>query len=94
MFTEVVDDTATVDTVKLALSALDGIKTLVGTEATDGLLLDSATTAPPTGATPDNVAVPCDDVPPTTLVGFSVTEDMLTGGSGFTVNEALLEVPE
>ena len=50
----------------------------VGTTATAVLLLASFTTVPPTGAAPLNVTVPWEDVPPFTLVGFSVSEDRET----------------
>ena len=38
------------------------------------LLLLKVTVAPPAGAGPLNVTVPCELVPPTTLVGFSVSD--------------------
>jgi hypothetical protein len=93
MVTDVEDATATVDTVKLALSEPAGIETLAGTDATDGLLLVSEMTAPPDGARLDNRAVPCDDAPPTTLVGFSESDARVTGGRGFTINVAFLDTP-
>lgn len=45
--------------------------TLAGTVATPVLLLESVTTAPPDGAAALSVAVPCDEVPPTTFVGLT-----------------------
>jgi len=39
------------------------------------LLLESATCAPPVGAGPLNVTVPVDEFPPTTLAGFTVSEE-------------------
>jgi hypothetical protein len=51
--------------------------TLTGTEATEVLPLASVTTAPPAGAAALNVTVPVDPVPPVTLAGFAVKEEML-----------------
>jgi hypothetical protein len=67
-------DTTFVFTGKMAEVAPFSTVTLVGTIATF-LLLASATTAPPAGAGPDNVTVPCEGIPPFTVVGFSVSED-------------------
>lgn len=67
-------------TVKVALVAPAGTVTLVGTKATEELLLDSITTAPPFGAGPLSVTVPVEDPGPTTLDGLSVSE--ATVGSG------------
>ena len=84
--------TACVLTVKLALLAPAGMVTLAGTLAAL-LLLESATCAPPEGAAALRVTVPVDDcAPPVTLVGFSVSEETVTGG-GFTVSEAVRVVP-
>src|SRR5262245_16803202 len=53
------------------------------------LLLESVTCAPPEGAAALRVTVPVDDcAPPLTLVGFSVSEETVTGG-GVTVSEAV-----
>ena len=76
-------------TVNAALVAPAAIVTLAGTRATVVLLLESATCAPPAGAGPLNVTVPVDELPPTTLVGFSVsveseTEAVLLGASSNT----------
>lgn len=49
--------------------------TFPGTVAREVLLLVSATTAPPAGATELNVTVPVEEVPPTTLVGLKVKRD-------------------
>lgn len=51
--------------------------TLAGTEAADVLALLSVTTAPPLGAAPVKVIVPCDVVPPTTEDGLRLTAERL-----------------
>jgi hypothetical protein len=70
-------DTVTNDvaTANVAVVAPAATVTLTGTVAADTLPLPSVTTAPPTGAPADSVTVPVDPVPPTTLAGFSDTED-------------------
>jgi hypothetical protein len=62
---------------KVALEAPATIVTLAGTETTDVFALLSVTTAPPLGAPPVNVIVPCAVFPPTTEVGLTVTPDRL-----------------
>jgi len=87
MSAEVVTRTMDVFTVKVALVAPAGTVTLEGTVAAR-LLLESRTCAPPAGAGPLSVAVPVEDcAPPTTLVGFSSTEETVGrgGGGGVTV---------
>ncbi len=64
--------------------------TLAGTRAAVVLLLESATTAPPVGATLLSVTLPLDDVPPTTLLGLRVTE---ASDGGFTVRAPVLLKP-
>jgi hypothetical protein len=84
--------TACVLTVKLALPEPAGMVTVAGALAAL-LLLESATCAPPDGAAALSVTVPVDDcAPPVTLVGFSVSEETVTGG-GVTVSEAVCVVP-
>jgi len=70
---------AVVDTVKLAFAAPTGTVTLAGTVATAGLLLESATVTPPTGAEPLRVTVPVEAVPPVTLAGLRLKEERLGG---------------
>ena len=81
MLTEVFAVTETVLTVKLAVVAPAATVTLLGTVATAGVPLDRATTAPPLGAALVSVTVPCDGLPPTTFVGFIVSEERL-GAAG------------
>jgi len=86
--------TAVVVMEKLALTALAATVTLAGTVATVVLLLDSVTMAPPAGAAVVNVTAPVDPVPPTTLVGLTVTEERLgAAATGSTVNTAEREAP-
>ena len=63
--------------VKLALVAPAPTVTLAGTVAA-ALLSESDTTAPPDGAAPVSVTVPCEVLPPTTLVGFTVNVERVT----------------
>jgi hypothetical protein len=64
--------------------------TLAGTVATAVLLLDSVTTEPPDGAGPLSVTVPCDEMPPVTVVGDSdsVESDGALAAPGVTVSTA------
>ena len=87
--------TALVFTGKVALVAPARTATLEGTLAAP-LLLESATCAPPAGASPLSVTVPVEDcTPPITLVGFSVSEEREGAGgeAGVTVSEADLLTP-
>ena len=94
MVTGVDAATALVVTAKVALVAPAGTVTLEGTLATAVLLLESVTWAPPAGAGPLSVTVPVEDcTPPTTLVGFSVSDERGGGAEGVTVREAVLLIP-
>jgi len=73
-------------TLKVALLLPAGTVTLEETLAAP-LLLESVTCAPPAGAGPLKVTVPVDDcTPPTTLVGFNVSEETVGRGGGITVS--------
>ena len=69
----VVEDTPEVVIVNVAVLLPDVTVTLVGVVAEE-LLSDNVTTVPPEGAGPLIVTVPVDELPPTTEVGFRVTE--------------------
>ena len=69
--------TPTVEIVKVALVAPPATVTLAGVVA-DAELSESVTTAPPVGAGPVKVTVPCDELPPVTLVGFTVNVERVT----------------
>ena len=79
MVTPVFAATVEVLTLKVALEAPAGTVTLAGTETTDVFALLSVTTAPPLGAPPVNVIVPCAVLPPTTEVGLTLIADRLAG---------------
>src|SRR5437867_1540172 len=87
--------TELVVTVKLALVAPWGTVTLGGGVATAELVVPSDTTAPPAGAAALKVTVPVEELPPTTLLGFSV-RDVTTGEpppGGVTTSVADVVVP-
>jgi len=96
ILTEVEVRTIDVFTVKVALVAPAGMIALEGTLAAAVLLLERATCAPPAGAGALSVTVPAEDcIPPTTPVGFSVSEERVGAGgaAGVTVSEADLVAP-
>jgi hypothetical protein len=77
--------TVVVVTVKVRLLDPAGTVTLAGTVAALESS-ESETTAPPLGAGALRVTVPVEELPPTTLVGLTVTaESAAVGGDGFTV---------
>ena len=76
----------------VAVVAPLGTVTFAGTLATEVLLLDKDTTAPPEGAGPLSVTVPVEGLPPTTLDGFTPNELNDTAG-GVTVRGAVLVTP-
>jgi hypothetical protein len=88
----VVPTTALVVTVKIAVVAFAGTRTVAGTVAA-ATLLDSVTRVPPAGADPLRVTVAVElAVPPTTLAGFNTT-DCTAVATGLTVNAATTEEP-
>ncbi len=92
-----VELTAEVVTVKVAVVAPAATVTLAGTVA-DALLLDKLTTAPPVGAALLSVTVPVEVPPPVTEVGFKLRRLREGADAGFTVNgkvstSLLLSVP-
>src|SRR5205823_11709817 len=92
MVAEVDMRTIDVFTGKVTLLLPAGTVTLEGTLAA-ALLLESVTCAPPAGAGPLRVTVPVEDcTPPTTLVGFKVSDERVTGG-GVTASDAVLLAP-
>jgi len=79
MTTLVLVVTAEVVTVKEAFEEPAVTLTLDGTAATDGFALVMLTKAPPLGAPPVNVIVPCAEPPPTREVGLTLTAERLAG---------------
>jgi hypothetical protein len=90
--TEVEKITILVFTVNVAVVNPAGTVTLPlgGTLATDGLLLERETTAPPLGAGPFSVTVPVEGFPPVTAVGLMLSEERT---AGITVSVAVCGVP-
>jgi hypothetical protein len=67
-------DTCLVFAVNVAEFTPAGTVSVGGTRITAVLPLASVTTAPPAGAGPLRVTVPCEAVPPLTVVGMSTSE--------------------
>ena len=86
-------DTVALVTVNVALVLPTATVTDAGTVAADALLLASTTTAPPVGAAPFKVTVPCELLPPVTLVGFRLMEFKATVIAGVTVRLVVCVVP-
>src|SRR5687767_12003713 len=89
MVTVVDEATELVVMVNVALAAPAGTVTLAGTEAAP-LLLESATCAPPAGAGPFSVTVPLAVVPPATLEGLMLRDEI---NAGTTASGAVLVAP-
>src|ERR1700687_4923250 len=75
MIAGVADVTAVVVTEKVAAVCPAATVTLAGAVATAVLLLPSSTVAPPAGAAPFSVTVPCELPPPVTLGGVMDKEE-------------------
>lgn len=73
-------ETVEVVTVKVTLVAPAARLTLVGTVATEVLLLDSVIKAPPDGAPALKVTVPAEVLVPTTVLGLKLSEARVPGG--------------
>src|SRR4051794_9068809 len=67
--------TELVVTVNVAVVAPGATVTLASTCATEVLLLDSDTLAPPVGAGPVKATVPVEELPAVTLIGFNASDD-------------------
>jgi hypothetical protein len=86
--------TDVVVTVKFAVVAPAATVTLLGTVAA-AESSESVTTVPPVGAAALNVAVPVEELPPTTVVGLTESAERLGpgGGGGLTVIAANWNTP-
>ena len=82
MVTKVDAETLLVVRLKPQIVAPAPTLTLAGTLATDGLLLDSVTDAPPCGAPAVSVTVPPPLLPPVTLEGLNARLCNVGGGGG------------
>ena len=88
--TEVLDEPGDVVTMNVAELLPGATVTLAGTLATEGLLLDSATTVPPAGAGPLRVTVPVEELPALTVEGERVNDD---GTGGLMVTAVVFVTP-
>jgi hypothetical protein len=87
--------TGLVVAVNVAVVAPAATVTLPGTWAAPVLLLESVTTAPPAGAGPLNVTVTLETLPPSTEVGFRLTDVSVAAVTvSVAVRVAPLHVPE
>src|SRR5437762_2957318 len=77
-----VEATADVTIVNPPVKLFAGTVTVGGTLATDGSLLDSETTAPPSGAPTLRTIVPVEALPPTTVDGLMSRVESVAGGGG------------
>jgi hypothetical protein len=94
MVTVVEEVTTRVVTVNAALVDPAGRVTLAGTVATDVLLLERVTSAPPLGAGALRATLPVEGDPPLTLVGFNRSDVRVAGADcGVTVREAVCVTP-
>jgi hypothetical protein len=82
MTTVVFVDTGEVAIVNVPVKPVAGTVTLGGTLATVVLLLESATTAPPSGAPTLSTTVPLEASPPATVDGLVSIVDRVAGGGG------------
>ena len=80
MVTVVLVATGEVENTNVAVKLLGEAVVVAGTVATDGLLLDSEITAPPSGAPVLKTTVPLELLPPTTVEGLVENVDTLAGG--------------
>ena len=79
MVTEVADATAAVVAWNMALVWPCVTITLAGTVAALGMLLLTATSAPPAGAAALSAMVPVEAAPPVTVLGFRLRESAASG---------------
>jgi len=91
MVTAVLPVTVFVEMAKVALVAPAATVTFAGTVAAAVLLLVNATTAPAAGAALLNLTVPCEDVPPVTDEGLTLTDEMLAAGGAPAVTVRVAE---
>jgi hypothetical protein len=90
---EAEEGTVCVVTVNVRLVVPAATVTLAGTVAADVLLLESVTTAPPDGAAPVSVTVPCDVFPPVTLVGLSDSAERVGADAAPAFTVSVVENP-